>query len=104
MFYINTASNRDFKYWSFKRLDLFEISDDEYLAEFQLITQGLPKLEHILLLTQEFRCTQYKNFKISFTEALFILLLGLAYLFCSPYMIHKFEKAVPNLFIIFSQF
>ena len=100
---INKSKNRDFEYWNYEKFSLFDVSDDDCIAEFRFEKHDITRLKNALQLPNTIRCRLYNDLKVDSTEALCILLKRLAYPCRYSDMIHRFSRPVPQLSMIFNE-
>ena len=81
LFDIKTSKNRNFEYWIYNAFNLEEISDDDCLAEFRFQKNDIPRLVTALQLPDEIQCGMNNYLRVSFIEALCVILKRLAFPF-----------------------
>ena len=100
---INKSKNQDFEYWTYNKLNLDDMNDDDVRAEFRFMKNDIKRLVTAFNMPDEITCHFYNDLKVGALEALCIVLHRLAYTCRYFDMIPIFGRAVPQLSMIFNQ-
>ena len=101
LFYdINTSKNKDFEYWIYNAFNSDEISDDVVWKNSGFKKNDIPRLVTALQLPDEIQCGMNNYLRVSFIEALCVILKRLAFPFWYSDMMHGFARPVPQLSMI----